>query len=41
MKKAYLPILAITILAFFFFPSCQKNEKMTAGQKKLKVVATL
>ncbi len=41
MKKAYLPILAITILAFFFFPSCQRNEKMTAGQKKLKVVATL
>jgi zinc transport system substrate-binding protein len=29
------------ILAFFFFPSCQKNEKMTAGQKKIKVAATL
>ena len=41
MKKAYLPILAITILTFFFFPSCQKNEKMTVEEKKLKVVTTL
>jgi zinc transport system substrate-binding protein len=41
MKKAFLPILAITILTFLFFPSCQKNEKMTVVQKKLKVVTTL
>ena len=41
MKKAFLPILAITILTFFFFPSCQKSEKVTVGQKKLKVVTTL
>ena len=41
MKKAYLPILAITFLAFFLLPSCQKNEKVTAGEKKLKVVTTL
>lgn len=41
MKKVYLPILAITILSFFLFPSCQKNEKMTVGEKKLKVVTTL
>jgi zinc transport system substrate-binding protein len=41
MKKAYLPILAVMILAFFLFPSCQKNEKLTVGKNKLKVVTTL
>jgi zinc transport system substrate-binding protein len=41
MKKAFLPILTITILTFLFFPSCQKNEKMTVEEKKLKVVTTL
>ena len=41
MKKAYLPILVIMILAFFLFPSCQKNEKLTVDEKNIKVVTTL
>ncbi|HEX7535028.1 MAG TPA: zinc ABC transporter substrate-binding protein, partial [Syntrophales bacterium] len=41
MKKAFLPILTITILTFLFLPSCQKNEKLTIKEKKLKVVTTL
>jgi len=41
MKKTFLTILTITIFTFLFFPSCQKNEKMTVAEKKLKVVTTL
>ena len=41
MKKAFLAILTITILTFLFFSSCQKNEKRTGEEKKLKVVTTL
>jgi zinc transport system substrate-binding protein len=41
MKRAYLPILAITIIALILFPSCQKNEKVTVDHKKLRVVTTL
>ena len=38
MKKFFILFLSIT---FLFLPSCQKNEKMTVGQEKLKVVTTL
>jgi zinc transport system substrate-binding protein len=41
MKKAFWAILTITILTFLFFSSCQKNEKRTVEEKKLKVVTTL
>jgi zinc transport system substrate-binding protein len=41
MKKASLPILAITILIFLFLPSCQRNEKLTIRETKLKVVTTI
>jgi len=41
MKKTFLPVLAITVLVLLPLPSCQKNEKITTEEKKLKVVATL
>src|SRR5271157_4790932 len=41
MKKAFLPILAITVLTFLFLPACQNTEKKTMEEKKLKVVTTL
>jgi zinc transport system substrate-binding protein len=41
MKKAFLPILTITILTFLSLSSCQKNEELTMKEKKLKVVTTL
>ena len=41
MKKAFLPILAITVLTFLFFPACQNTEKKTVKEIKLKVVTTL
>ncbi|MGZ3596512.1 MAG: metal ABC transporter solute-binding protein, Zn/Mn family [Syntrophales bacterium] len=41
MKKTFLLILAITVLALLLLLSCQKNEKVTTEGKKLKVVATL
>ena len=41
MKKAFLPILTITILTFLVFPACGKNENMTVKEKKIKVVTTI
>jgi len=42
MKKTYLPIITVMILAFSLFPiSCQRNERVEVGQKKLRVVTTL
>jgi zinc transport system substrate-binding protein len=41
MKKAFLPILTITILTFLFLPACGKNENMTVKEKKIKVVTTI
>ncbi len=41
MKKVAFLFLAMTILLFLFLPSCQKNEKKTVDQEKLKIVTTI
>ena len=41
MKKVGFFFLSITILSFLFLPSCQKNEKKTVDQERLKIVTTL
>lgn len=41
MKKGFILFLSITVLSFLFLPSCQKHEKKTVGQEKLKIVTTL